>query len=389
MLGAEPGVPFGRPPLSKGFLRGEEELAAWLVRPPDWYSTNGVELRQDAPVVGVDTARREVVTRTGERVGYDRLLIATGGSNRALAVPGADLDGVLQLRTVADCERIRSRVRPGQRLVVVGMSFIGSEVAASLTQMGVEVVAIFPGAAPLTRVLGDEFGQALARIHAAKGVQLLPGDQVSVFEGHDDVVAVRTASGRRVDCSAAVVAVGIQPNVELLSGSGVAVANGVLVDELCRTSAPGVFACGDVANMAHPRFGRVRVEHYNNAEKHGRAAARSMLGRGQPYDYNFSFWSDQYEHSIEYVGMARSWDRFAVRGTVAEARFLGFYLKDGRLLAAAGLNRGGDPELEPDSELAACSLLIQSGAKVDVSRLVDESTDLRTLAAATAGATES
>lgn len=380
ILGDEPGVPFGRPPLSKDYLRGEDDLTGWLVRPAEWYEQNQVALRTDAPVTSVDPGTRSVRTRRGERFPYDRLLIATGGHNRSLAVPGADREGVLQLRRRADSDGIRAAARPGERLVVAGMSFIGSEVAASLTRLGVRVTAVFPGAAPLARVLGPEVGAVLGRVHRDEGVELIAGDEVVAFEGRGRVEAVRTRSGRRLECSAAIVAVGIRPNVELLAGSGIAVENGVLVDQHCRTSAPGVFACGDVASMAHPLFGRVRVEHYNNAEKHGRAAARAMLGRGEPYDYCFSFWSDQFEHSLEYVGIAERWDELVVRGSLEDARFLAFYLREGKLRAVAGLNRGGDPELERDSELAACAALIRSGGQVGTELLADEGTDLRELA---------
>jgi 3-phenylpropionate/trans-cinnamate dioxygenase ferredoxin reductase subunit len=380
ILGSEPNAPFGRPPLSKTYLRGEEDLSGWLVRRPDWYRENDVELRTDDPVTGADPGRRVVRTAHGEQVSWDQMLIATGVRNRALQVPGADLDGVLSLRTQADCDRIRAAVRPGDQVVMVGIGFIGSEVAASLTQMGVHVVAVFPDAAPLARVLGEDVGLTLASIHREHGVELLSGDGIEAFDGKTRVDAVRTKSGRRLECAAVIVAVGVQPNVEFLDGSGVEVENGVLVDQLCRTNVAGIFACGDVANMAHPIFGRVRVEHYNNAEKHGPAAALSMLGRGTPYSYNFSFWSDQYENKIEYIGLAHQWDRFVVRGSLDERAFVGFYLLKGRLLAAVGLDRGGDPELEPDSELAACARLIESRADVDPKTLADEGSDLWELA---------
>ncbi|HKT83612.1 MAG TPA: FAD-dependent oxidoreductase, partial [Solirubrobacterales bacterium] len=350
------------------------------VRPPEWYPQNRVELRRDSRVAGVDVAGRAAVTASGERVAFDQLLLATGGRNRRLNVPGIELEGVMQLRTQADCDRIRAAARRGERIVMLGMSFIGSEVAASLTWLGAKVTNVFPEPAPLALVLGPEIGEVLGRLHREKGVELIPGDSLEAFEGETRVEAVRTKSGRRLECSAAILAVGIQPNVEFLEGSGIEVENGILVDELCRTSAPDVFACGDVANMEHPLFGRLRVEHFNNAEKHGRAAALSMLGRGRPYDYNFSFWSDQYEHKIEYVGMAKKWDELAIRGSLEDAKLVGFYLAEGHLRAAVGLNRGGDPELEPDSELAACSALIRSGKELTAAALRDEGTDLWELA---------
>lgn len=382
ILGNEAGVPFGRPPLSKGYLRGEEELSGWLVRPPEWYSASRVELRQETAVASVDPLSHVVITRSGERIHYDRLLIATGGRNRRLDIPGAALEGVHQLRTQAECDRIRTGVRRGERAILVGMGFIGSEVAASLTQLGAQVTAVFPGRAPLESVLGGEIAAALGRLHQAKGVELLAGESVTLIEGEGRVQGVRTAARRRLECSAVILAVGIQPNFEFLEGSGIALDNGVLVDDHCRTSVPDVFACGDVANMAHPLFGRLRVEHYNNAEKHGHAAGLALLDRGHPYDYNFSFWSDQYEHKIEYVGFARRWDQLVFRGSLDAARFLGFYLESGRVRAAIGFDRGGDPELEPRSELAACSSLISSGSQVSAEALADEGTDLWELAGA-------
>jgi 3-phenylpropionate/trans-cinnamate dioxygenase ferredoxin reductase component len=229
-----------------------------------------------------------VVTRSGRPTACDQLLTATGGRNRTLDVPGADLDGVLQLRTQADCERIRAVALRGEAGCDRRHELYRFEVAASLTQLGVRVTAVFPDVAPLARVLGPEVGTVLGHIHQEKGVELVAADRLAAFEGRGRVEAVLTRSGRRLDCSAAIAAVGIQPNVDLLTGSGISLENGVLVDEMCRTNVPGVFACGDVANMAHPLFGRVRVEHYNNAEKHGRAAARSIMGRGEPYEYVFS-----------------------------------------------------------------------------------------------------
>ena len=380
ILGDEPNVPFGRPPLSKAYLRGEEDLSGWLVRPPDWYRDRQVELRMDDPVGHVDPVGRFVTTRRGERLPFDQLLIATGVRNRELRLPGSDLEGVMSLRTQADSDRIRAAAQRGDGVVLVGIGFIGSEVAASLTQMGVRVTAVFPESAPLARVLGDEVAAVLAAIHRERGVELLASDGVEGFEGSARVEAVKTTSGRRLECSAAIVAVGVQPNVEFLMDSGIAIDNGVLVDELCRTNVASIFACGDVANMAHPLFGRVRVEHYNNAEKHGAAAGRSMLGSGAPYDYNFTFWSDQYAHSLEYVGIAHTWDRFVVRGSLEARSFLGFYLQGGLMRAAVGLGRGGDPEAEPESELAACGRLIKNRTPVEVSVLADDAVDLWELA---------
>ena len=181
-------------------------------------------------------------------------------------------------------------------------------------------------------------------------------------------------------CDFAVVGVGVEPNVDLLAGTPVTLDNGIVVDELCRTNVDGVYAAGDVANQLHPLFGRVRVEHYNNAEKHGRAAARSMLGSTAPYDYLYTFWSDQYEHKIEYVGHVTSWDEFVVRGSVEEGKLIGFYLVGGEVRAAVGLDRGGDPELDLDGEMAASARLVSARAHPPSAVLADDRTDLWSLA---------
>jgi 3-phenylpropionate/trans-cinnamate dioxygenase ferredoxin reductase component len=379
LVGREPEVPFGRPPLSKTYLRSEEDLDGWYVKPPAWWEEHGVERLVEVSVVEIDLAAHSVLLDTGQALAYSQLLIATGGRVRRLEVSGGELSGIHYLRTLADCEAIKREAREGRQAVVVGMGFIGCEVAASLRQLGVSVTAIFGGGAPLERVLGAEVGGAIAAIHEANDVQLLADARLTGFEGSDGVEAALTADGRRVGCDFAVVGAGIEPDVPTFVGASVTQSNGVLVDERCRTSDPDTYAAGDVANQAHPLFGRVRVEHYNNGEKQGRAAARSMLGAATPYDYVHSFWSDQYEHSIEYVGHASSSDRLVVRGSLEERRFLGFYLRDGRLQAAVGLDRGGDPEAETDSEMAACARLVAQRATPTADELADEGADLWSL----------
>jgi len=376
LISREPGVPFGRPPLSKTYLRSEEDLSAWYVRPADWYADHDVELRSGL-VAAIEPTAHTIILDSGEELGYQKVLVATGGRNRRLEIPGADLPGIHYLRTVAECDAIKREARPGRRAVIVGMGFIGCEVAASLTQLGVEVTAVFPGRIPLARVLGGEVGALIGAAHRANGVELLPGEEVAAFEGNESLEAAVTAAGHRIPCDFAVVGIGIQPDIPAVP---VSQDNGILSDELCRASEPDVYVAGDVANQAHPLFGRVRVEHYNNAEKQGAAAARSMLGATDPYDYLYTFWSDQYEHKIEYVGHVARWDDFVVRGSVAERKLIGFYLVDGVVRAAVGLDRGGDPELDVDSEMAACARLVAARARPAPAVLADERTDLWSLA---------
>jgi len=381
LVNREPGIPFGRPPLSKTYLRSEEDLTDWYVKPADWYEEHDVDSPGRATAVGIDAAAHTVRLDSARELGYEKLLIATGGQNRRLTIPGADLPGLHYLRTVAECEAIKSEARPGRRAVIVGMGFIGSEVAASLTQLGVHVTTVFPGKVPLRKVLGAEVGAAIGAFHRANGVELLAGEQIAAFEGNGRVETAVTASGIRVPCDFAVAGIGITPDVPAITGAEAKQENGLLSDERCRTTAPDVWAAGDVANQLHPLFGRVRVEHYNNAEKQGAAAARSMLGSAAPYDYVHTFWSDQYDHKLEYAGHALTWDDFVIRGSLDEGRLIGFYLADGVVRAAVGLDRGGDPELDLDGEMAACARLVARRARPTRALLSDEQADLWSLAA--------
>jgi len=383
LIGAERELPYSRPPLSKGYLRGQDRFEDQLVKPASYYTEQRIELKLGVRATAIDPKQKMVELDGGARVAYDRLLVTTGGRNRTLTVPGANLSGVFQLRTVEDCNRIRAAVAPGKRAVVIGFSFIGSEVSASLRQLGVEVVAIEGARVPLARVLGDEAGRVLADIHRDKGVQLVSEDAVDALEGSGRVTRVRTRKGRVFECEMVVAGIGIVPNAELLAAAGAQIENGVLVDEHCRTTLPDVFAAGDVTNHLHPIFGRLRVEHWNNGYQQGRAAARALLGRPEPYDYIHTFWSDQYEHVIEYVGFAASWDRVVFRGRPESRKFLGFYLKDGVVRAAVGLDRGGDPE-DPkgESELKAAVDMVRRRARIDPDKLADESAELNTLAGA-------
>lgn len=381
LIGAEAQPPYNRPPLSKGYLRQQEGFDALLVKPAGYYTEQRIELKLGARVTTIDAAQKFVALEGGERIAYDRLLVATGGRNRTLAVPGASLEGIFQLRTVEDCDRIRAATRRGRRAVVVGLGFIGSEVSASLRQLGIEVAAVEGARVPLARVLGDDVGEVLAGIHRERGVELVLEDSVAAFEGSGRVERVRTTKGRVLECDMVVAGIGIVPNTELLAAAGAQVDNGVLVDARCRTSLPDVFAAGDVTNHLHPIFGRLRVEHWNNGDQQGRAAARSLLGGEQPYDYVHSFWSDQYEHTVEYVGFASGWDRLVFRGRPESRKFLGFYLKDGLVHAVVGLNRGGDPEdPKADGELKAAVNVIRNRVPVDPAKLIDEDVDLRRLA---------
>ena len=379
LVGDEDHAPYGRPPLSKTYLRGEETLESWTVKSADWYASNTVDWRRGVTATAIEAAAQHIVLDDGQRVEYSKLVLCTGGRARRPKVPGSGLSGVHVLRTLRDCDAIKAVAKPGARAVVVGMGFIGSEVAASLRQLDVDVTAVFSGAGPLETVLGDDVAGVFARIHRDHGVTLVANARAVAFEGADHVERVLTDTGERIACDFAVVGAGIEPLTELAEAAGITLDNGIAVDSRCHTSVPHIYAAGDVANHRHPLFGRVRVEHYNNAEKMGAAVARSVLGDQRPYDYVHTFWSDQYEHKLEYVGHATRWERFIVRGSLRDG-FLGFYLTAGVLRAAVGFDRGGDPELEEDSEMHAVQSMIAKGSAPSASLLADETVDLRELA---------
>jgi 3-phenylpropionate/trans-cinnamate dioxygenase ferredoxin reductase subunit len=372
LIGAEPDAPYERPPLSKAYLRGQASFEDALVRPAQFYAQKDIETVLGTHVTRVDPAGGFVELEDTRRVPFDSLLIATGTRNRRLTVPGAGLDGIYGLRTVHDADRIREQMIPGRRAVAVGMGFIGSEVAASLRQGGLDVTAIEPSKTPLHRVLGEAVGRRIGELHRVHGLKTVFEDSVAAFEGETKVTHVITKAGRRLECDFVVLGVGVEPAVELLKGSGIQIDNGVVVDEHCRTNVDGIYAAGDVANHYHPVFKRhIRVEHWQNAMKQGAAAARNMLGQSVSYDDIPWFWSDQYEWNIQYAGFHTTWERVVVRGDAESDSFLACYLNEGRIDAAIAVNRARD--------LRRVLPLIKSRAVVNVDTLVDERHDLRSM----------
>ncbi|HET8631764.1 MAG TPA: FAD-dependent oxidoreductase [Thermomicrobiales bacterium] len=372
LVGAEPDRPYERPPLSKEYLQGERGEDFYL-RPPDYYAEHDIELLLGARATRLDPAARAVELADGRRLTYDRLLIATGATPRRLPIPGADLDGVLYLRTLPEARALRERVAGAGRAVVVGMGFIGAEVVASCRKRGLEVTALELLPVPLERALGRQIGEIYAEIHRAHGVDLRLDTGVAEFRGDGRVEQVVTAAGERLDCDLAVVGVGVAPVVDWLAGSGLEMQNGVVVDEVCRTNLPDVYAAGDVANWWHPRLGeRLRVEHYDNAMNQGIAAAKSMLGQGESYAPVPYFWSDQYDLRMQYVGHASGQDEVVLRGSPEDPAWSAWYLRDGRLRAALAVNRFKD--------ISAARQLLARDIPVTRDQLADEGVDLRALA---------
>ena len=370
MVGEEPDPPYERPPLSKEYLRGETEFEQSLVQPLDWYEDNEVELLLGVRADAVDPTARAVELEDRRRIRYDKVLIATGGRNRTLSVPGSELGGIFGLRTRADADRIRDAAQGAVKVVVVGMGFIGAEVAASLRQKGLSVSVVEVFSVPLERVLGRMLGRVVLDLHAEHGVEVILEDTVVAFEGAGVVERVVTRKGRFLDADLVVVGVGIQPNTDVVEGSGVEIDNGIVVDEFCATNVEGIYACGDVANHFHPLTGtRMRVEHWQNAIRQGAAAARTMMGSDQSYEEVHWFWSDQYDTNIQYAGFHEVGSDLVLRGSPADRDFVGFFVNEGRLRAAVGFNRR--------REIRSAMRLIQAGIEVNSEALVDEGVDLR------------
>lgn len=372
LIGEEPSPPYERPPLSKEYLRGEAPFDKALVRPADFYQSNQIDTRFGSPVVGVEVADRALEIEGGDRIAYDKLLITTGSRNRRIPIPGIDLDGVLDLRIKKDSDRIREHATSGSKAVIVGMGFIGAEVAASLRHMGVDVTVVEAFRVPLFKAVGEEIGRVFEAIHRDQGVEMIFEDQVAAFEGSGRAERMITKSGRAIECNFAIVGIGVEPVTDLVHGSGIKVDNGIVVDEHCRTNVESIFAAGDVTNHLHPVFARrMRVEHWQNAIKQGAAAAKNMMGRRQPYDDVHWFWSDQYDYNLQYAGVADGHDAKVTRGSLESRDFATFFLKEERLVAAIGLGRG---------KLIRQSLrLIKQGSVVEASKLKDDDFDLKSL----------
>jgi 3-phenylpropionate/trans-cinnamate dioxygenase ferredoxin reductase component len=369
LYGAEHHLPYERPPLSKGYLLGNDPLESAFVHDPQWYEDNDVDLRLGTPVTAIDTGRREVTTEDGSRQSYDRLLLATGATPRRLAMADTSGAPVAYLRTIEDSQRLKSAFGEGRRIAIIGGGWIGLEVASAARQAGSSVTVLETLELPLLRVLGPEVAQVFAALHREHGVDLRTSVEVTAVEGKADVAVVRLADGDTVEADLLVVGVGVSPNDGLARAAGLETDNGVLVDETLRSSDPDVLAAGDVANALHPGLGRrLRVEHWDTAIEQGKVAARNLLGEQVSYDRLPYFFTDQYDLGCEYVGSVGpdGYDEVVLRGDVEGRLFTAFWLKGDRVLA--GMHVNDWDAIEPVRGIV--------GRPVDVDRLRDESVAL-------------
>lgn len=367
LVGEEGEHPYNRPPLSKDYLQGKSEKDKIYVQPNSWYAEQDIDLRLGTRVSVIDRAAHQVGTEGGERFGYDKLLLATGSSPRRLSVPGADLDGVLYLRRLADCEVMKAAFATAHRVAVIGAGWIGLETAAAARAAGCEVTVIERAELPLLAVLGREMAEIYAVLHREHGVDLRLGAAVAEIIGENGTATgVRLGDGSVIKADAVVVGVGIIPDTALAEEAGLAVDNGVLVDEHLATSDPDVFAAGDVANAYYPLLGtHLRLEHWSAALNQGPVAAANMLGPAASYDQVPYFFSDQYEMGMEYSGYVgpNGYEEVVFRGDVAKGEYVAFWLGGGRVLAGMNVN-----VWDVTDTIAA---LVRSGAQVNRAGLVN------------------
>jgi NADPH-dependent 2,4-dienoyl-CoA reductase/sulfur reductase-like enzyme len=362
LLGTEPERPYERPPLSKGYLLGNDELDSVYVHPEEWYAEHDIDLRMGATVTGIDRAASAVTTSDDSTVHYDKLLLSTGASPRRLSFPGSDRDEVLYLRTTADSERLRAVFQAAPRVVVAGAGWIGLETTAAARSYGCPVTVLEPQPGALQDQLGPELGAVFADLHRSHGVGFRFGERAVEFRPG----MVITSAGAEVPADLFVVGIGAAPNDQLAAAAGLEVDNGVLTDEYLRTSDENIFAAGDVANSFHPLLGRqVRVEHWANALNGGPAAARSMLGQSVVYDPVPYFYSDQYDLGMECAGLPSPgrYDQVVYRGDRDALEFIAFWLLRGTVIAGMNVN-----VWDVNDDIQS---LIRSARQVDPTRLTN------------------
>lgn len=370
MIGQEPELPYERPPLSKGYLLGTEEIESAFVHPESWYTENSIDLRLSTSVTAVDRDAKTVTLSSGEQLNYDKLLIATGARPRRLDLGAGD---VRYLRQMSDSRSLKEALRLGAHIVVIGSGWIGLEVTAAGRTHGAQVAVVEKDSLPLRRVLGDDLGAFYRDLHLSHEVKFHFGRSVASVSDN----AVVLDDGTSVPADVIVVGVGVEPATELAAQAGLAVDNGITVSPSLQTSDPDVYACGDVANWFNPVVGvRMRVEHWENARQSGMAVARSMLGKPTTYDWIPYFYSDQYDVGMEYSGHVgpEGYDRVVFRGDLAAREFIAFWTRQGRVLAGMNVN-----VWDVQDDIRALVKAGFSGTSVDLDRLADPKVPLADL----------
>lgn len=370
VIGDETHVPYHRPPLSKAYLLGEKSADELLIRPQEIYSKHNIEFRLGTRVSAINRAEKTLTLHDGERLSYDKLAICTGARVRKVALPGSELQGVHYLRNIQDVDAIRQHTGEHKRAVIVGGGYIGLETAAVLKKLGMQVTVLEMAPRVLARVTAPEMSAFFQRVHREEGVIIRTDAVVSGFAGEDRVTAVLCADGSRLPADLVVIGIGVIPNTELAADAGLAVANGITVDELARTSDPDIVAAGDCASHPSKLYGRIRLESVPNASEQAKTAAATICGKNKPYDALPWFWSDQYDLKLQMAGLNQGYDQVVIRGDRDHSRsFAAFYLKNGQLIAADCVNRA--------QEFMLSKRLIASATAVDAAKLADDSLELK------------
>ena len=375
LAGREAEPPYERPPLSKEYLRGEAKREDAYVNPTAWYEENGVELRTRTNVMALDIGERTAKLQGGEELNFDKALIATGANVNILRVEGAELEGIHYLRAFGNADAIREQAAQAERVVLIGGSYIGAEVAASLRAQGAEVAIVMLEEVALSRTFGEEVGRFFHDALAEHGVEIHGGEELEAFEGDGNVQAVVTKSGLTVEGELVVVGAGVRPDQMLAERAGLEVDDGIVCDQRLETSAAGIFAAGDVCSydsVVHGR--RLRVEHWDVALQQGRHVARAMLGSAEPYREIPYFFSDLADWaSMEYVGPAYEWDEVIWRGEREAGQFSAWYLEGGVVRGALAVGRSED--------LIHARTLIETGADMSThaEALADPDSELESI----------
>ena len=372
LIGDEAYVPYERPPLSKGLLAGEIELEKLFFKKPTYFTEKGIDLRLKTTVTRIERAAKRLTLDDGSTLAYDQLLLATGARVRRISIPGADLPGIHYLRGIDDVLGIRAELAPGKRLVLVGAGYIGLEVAAVAQKLGTQVTVLEMMDRVMARVVAPPVSAFYDQVHRAAGVDIRLQTGVVAFEGDGRVTAVVTDKGDKVPADMVIVGIGVAPNVELAQDAGLAVDNGIVVDDCGRTSDPDIFAAGDVTNHPNALLRRaIRLESVQNAVSQGRAAALAMLGKPEPYNEVPWFWSDQYDLKLQIAGLSEPTDEAIVRGDPATRKFSVAYLRDGVFVAINTINMLKD--------FLPAKRLIAEKRVVDKIRLADATISLKEL----------
>ena len=374
LVTAEHHMPYERPPLSKGYLTGKKGLDRVYLKDDDSYGQNNIEVITGVWATKVDPAARSVTLDDGRVLGYKKLLLATGGRAWRLPIPGNDLPGVFTLRTIEDSDGIRQAAEPGKQALILGGSFIGSEVASSLAQLGLGVTMVFPEGRLLELIVPEELSAHLQAKYAANSIRILSGTKPERLEGDERVRQAVLDSGETLAVGLVVMGVGIRLNTRLARDAGLELGerDAVIVDETLRTSDPNIYAAGDIAAWPDPTFGkRLRVEHWDVARRQGLRAGRNMAGEEKPYTSLPYFFSDLFDFSFEVWGDLTTWDRTVTRGTLESGSFALYYFDQGKMVGVLAVGRP-DEERKPMQELVKARPAYEDVA----TRLVDEGVDL-------------